>query len=105
MRRSNHKSHASSIISHAGPAAAATAMAVIGEPSVEAPATPSLLYFGTDRALRRRLFVSPRWVHPAKLHLHLVQWLVERSTAPGDTILEHWFDAVGPAGAAGRGAV
>jgi tRNA G10 N-methylase Trm11 len=51
-------------------------------------AAPALLQFGTDRALRRRLFVPDSWAHPAKLHLHLVQWLVERYTAPGDTILD-----------------
>ncbi len=46
-----------------------------------------LLQFGTDRTFRRRYFVPDSWAHPAKLHLHLVQWLVERYTAPGDTIL------------------
>jgi len=47
-----------------------------------------LLQFGTDRALRRRLFCADSWAHPAKLHLHLAQWLVERYTAPGDTIID-----------------
>ena len=44
--------------------------------------------FGTDRALRRRFFVPESWAHPAKLHLRLVQWLVERYTQPGEVILD-----------------
>lgn len=48
----------------------------------------ALLDFGTDRSLRRRSFVTESWAHPAKLHLHLVRWLVERYTAPGEGILD-----------------
>ena len=44
--------------------------------------------FGTDRALRRRFFCPDSWAHPAKLHLRLVQWLVERYTQPEDIILD-----------------
>ena len=47
-----------------------------------------LLDFGTDRALRRRYFVPDSWAHPAKLHLHLVRWLIERYTVPGEVILD-----------------
>jgi hypothetical protein len=47
-----------------------------------------LLELGSDRALRRRLFDPASIAHPAKLHLGLAQWLIDRYTAPGDIIAD-----------------
>lgn len=43
---------------------------------------------GTDRALRQRLFTAESFAHPAKAHLGFVQHLIDRYTAPGQTILD-----------------
>lgn len=53
----------------------------------EAPPS-SLLEFGTDVALRSRWFVLASFQHPAKLHLGLLGWLLDRYTMPGETILD-----------------
>ncbi len=53
-----------------------------------AEASTPLLHVGTDRAWRRRLFTPASWAHPAKMHGHLAQWLIERYTAPGEVILD-----------------
>ncbi len=88
MRHTTPNNHGHSMGSHAGDARCATAVPTIrGCPPVR-HAPPSLLHVGTNRALRRRLFVPDSWAHPAKLHLHLVQWLAERYTSPGETILD-----------------
>ncbi len=47
-----------------------------------------LLTFGTDVALRARWFVSASFQHPAKLHLGLLSWLIERYTRPGEMIAD-----------------
>jgi DNA modification methylase len=52
----------------------------------EAPS--SLLEFGTDVALRSRWFVLASFQHPAKLHLGLLGWLLDRYTMPGETIAD-----------------
>jgi hypothetical protein len=44
--------------------------------------------FGSDLSVRRRLFVPEVFQHPAKLHLGLLQRLIDRYTAPGDTLLD-----------------
>lgn len=44
------------------------------------------LDFGSDLEARRRYFVRESFAHPAKLHLGLLTWIVERFTRPGDTI-------------------
>lgn len=50
--------------------------------------TDQLLDLGSDRALRRRYFDPASIAHPAKLHLGLAQWLIDRYTAPGDVIAD-----------------
>jgi DNA modification methylase len=52
----------------------------------EAPS--SVLDFGTDVVLRSRWFVLASFQHPAKLHLGLLSWLLDRYTKPGETILD-----------------
>jgi modification methylase len=47
-----------------------------------------LLDFGSDLSLRRRYFSASSFAHPAKLHLGLLVWIVERYTAPGETIID-----------------
>ena len=42
----------------------------------------------TDRALRRRFCAPTALAHPAKLHLFMLLWLVERYTQEGQTILD-----------------
>jgi len=44
--------------------------------------------FGSDLHLRNRWFVPESLGHPAKLHLGLLHWIVERYTKPGDTIAD-----------------
>lgn len=44
--------------------------------------------FPVDRGLRRRLFAPEVFSHPAKLHLLLLQKLIDLYTAPGETILD-----------------
>lgn len=50
--------------------------------------TTDLLDLGSDLALRYRYFTPESLSHPAKLHLGLLAWLMERYTAPGDTIAD-----------------
>lgn len=47
-----------------------------------------ILDLGSDLSLRYRYFVKASLAHPAKLHLGLLAWLVNRYTTPGDTILD-----------------
>lgn len=49
---------------------------------------PAVWTFPVDVGLRRRLFVSDVFSHPAKLHLGLLQKLIDVYTYPGDTILD-----------------
>lgn len=44
--------------------------------------------FPVDVGLRRRLFTPDVFTHPAKLHLGLLQKLIDLYTYPGDTILD-----------------
>ena len=46
------------------------------------------LTFGSDVALRTRWFVPQSFAHPAKLHLGLLSWLIDRYTRPGETIAD-----------------
>lgn len=48
----------------------------------------TMLDLGSDKSLRFRLFTRASLEHPAKLHLGLLQWIVERYTRPGDTIAD-----------------
>lgn len=48
----------------------------------------SLLTFGSDLPLRRRFFVPEAIWHPAKLHLGLLQYLVDRYSVPGDILCD-----------------
>jgi len=48
----------------------------------------TLLDLGSDLALRYRYFTKASMAHPAKLHLGLLQHIVEHYTAPGDTIVD-----------------
>ena len=50
------------------------------------PAAP--LDFGSDLHLRNKWFVPESLSHPAKLHLGLLHWLLERYTKPGDIIAD-----------------
>lgn len=43
---------------------------------------------GSDLALRYEWFTRASLAHPAKLHLGLLQLLLDRYTAPGDTVLD-----------------
>lgn len=47
-----------------------------------------LLDLGSDLALRYRYFSRESLAHPAKLHLGLLSWLIDRYTKPGDTIAD-----------------
>ncbi len=47
-----------------------------------------LLDLGSDLALRYRYFSRASLAHPAKLHLGLLAWLLDRYTRPGDTIAD-----------------
>jgi hypothetical protein len=46
------------------------------------------LTFGSDVALRSRWFVPESFAHPAKAHLCLVSWLIDRYRRPGETIAD-----------------
>lgn len=46
------------------------------------------LDLGSDLALRYQWFTRASLAHPAKLHLGLLQYLLDRYTAPGDTICD-----------------
>lgn len=48
----------------------------------------TILDLGSDLRLRYRWFVRSSLAHPAKLHLGLLQWILDRYTAPGDTIAD-----------------
>jgi hypothetical protein len=50
--------------------------------------TTDLLDLGSDLGLRYRYFTRTSLAHPAKLHLGLLAWLVERYTRPGETIAD-----------------
>lgn len=50
--------------------------------------TSELLSFGSDLALRYRYFTPESLAHPAKLHLKLLAHIIDRYTAPGDTIAD-----------------
>lgn len=47
-----------------------------------------LLHCSSDLHLRHHWFVSASMGHPAKLHLGLLSWLVDRYTKPGETIAD-----------------
>ena len=47
-----------------------------------------LLELGSDLALRYRYFSKASMAHPAKLHLGLLAWLIDRYTLPGDTVAD-----------------
>lgn len=44
------------------------------------------LDLGSDLALRYRFFSKASLAHPAKLHLGVLSWIIERYTQPGETI-------------------
>jgi DNA modification methylase len=46
------------------------------------------LHFGSDLHLRNRWFVPESIAHPAKLHLGLLHWIIEKYTRPGEVILD-----------------
>src|SRR5260221_9882423 len=48
----------------------------------------TILELGSDLSLRYRYFTKASMAHPAKLHLGLLAWIVERYTVPGETILD-----------------
>lgn len=48
----------------------------------------AILNLGSDLTLRYRFFTKASMAHPAKLHLGLLSWLIERYTAPGETIAD-----------------
>lgn len=48
----------------------------------------NILELGSDKALRNRYFTKASFAHPAKLHLGLLAWIVERYTQPGQTLLD-----------------
>lgn len=47
-----------------------------------------LLEFGSDLHLRNRWFIPESFAHPAKLHLGLLHWLVEKYTRTGESIAD-----------------
>ena len=49
---------------------------------------PDMLDLGSDLSLRFCYFTSESLAHPAKCHLGLLQWLIDRYTRPGDTIAD-----------------
>lgn len=51
-------------------------------------ALDQLWTFRVDRGLRRRLFAPEVFSHPAKLHLGLLQKLIDLYTYPGETLLD-----------------
>lgn len=51
-------------------------------------AAGQVLDFGSDVGLRRRWFTPASYAHPAKLHLGLLAWILERYTQPGDVLLD-----------------
>lgn len=51
-------------------------------------ATDGRLDFGSDIAVRNAWFSRESYSHPAKLHLGLLQWIIDRYTRPGETICD-----------------
>lgn len=49
---------------------------------------PTMLILRSDLPVRRRYFVPASFAHPAKLHLGLLQWIIDRYTEPGCTIAD-----------------
>jgi len=47
-----------------------------------------LFNFGSDIKMRNRWFLESSFCHPAKLHLGLLHYLIDRYTHPGDTIAD-----------------
>lgn len=47
-----------------------------------------MLRFPVDRPIRNRYFVPESYNHPAKLHLGLLQWSIDRWTQPGDVVAD-----------------
>jgi tRNA G10 N-methylase Trm11 len=47
-----------------------------------------LLDFGSDIGIRHRWFSESSFGHPAKLHLGLLQYLIDRYTLPGETLCD-----------------
>jgi hypothetical protein len=58
----------------------------IGASDTEAAPMLLVLALGSDKGLRLRWFPPESFAHPAKLHLGLVQWALDRYTRPGQTI-------------------
>ncbi len=54
----------------------------------EHPTTVPLLTFGSDLPLRKRFFGPEAFWHPAKLHLRLLQFLIDRYSRPGDLLCD-----------------
>jgi DNA modification methylase len=48
----------------------------------------TIWHFKTDQPARRRFFHPQAFSHPAKMHLGLLQRLIDLYTAPGDTLLD-----------------
>lgn len=46
------------------------------------------LHFPSDVGTRREWFVERSFTHPAKLQLGLLAWLIDRYSAPGDTVAD-----------------
>lgn len=47
-----------------------------------------VLELGSDTGLRNRWMIKESYAHPAKLHLGLLDWIVNRYTEAGDSILD-----------------
>lgn len=47
-----------------------------------------VMTFGSDLVLRHKWFIPESIIHPCKLHLRVVRWLVDRYTQPGETIAD-----------------
>lgn len=47
-----------------------------------------VLELGTDIGLRRQWMIEASFEHPAKLHLGLLQIIIDRYSVPGDTLLD-----------------
>lgn len=48
------------------------------------------LTLGVDRGERQKYFVAELFQHPAKLHLGLLAWLIDRYTAPVIPLATRW---------------
>lgn len=55
---------------------------------IERQPARDLLDLGSDLHLRYDWFTPESFSHPAKLHLGLLHWILERYTRPGDTIAD-----------------